>query len=122
MYRLAIVLFLVALYLTSVENKSPNPSVKKTVEAFAELPEADAAITECSHPGHSVSDCYLTTNQVPLDTAPVTRGHQLLGGKDSFAQITNNIMSSASNLCDDPVGLGYLQLDEMCFSDFVSTS
>lgn len=114
MYRLAIALLLLAVYILS------QKTVNK-MEPFAELPAADAAITECSHPGKSLSDCYLGTNQVPLDSAPVTRSHQLLGGKDSFAQITNNVMSSASNLCDDPVGLGYLQLDELCFSNFVSS-
>lgn len=119
MYRLAIMLLLLAAYILS-QKAEKGKTINKT-EAFAELPAADAAITECSHPGKSLSDCYLGTNQVPLDTAPVTRGHQLLGGKDSFAQITNNVMSSASNLCDDPVGLGYLQLDELCFSNFVSS-
>ena len=110
MYKYLLLAFLIIMYMaTSGGAKEGFTTDNKH--------NVDMAVAACSKPGKSLTDCYLVQDTVSL-TAPITRSHQLLGGTDSYSQVTNNYMSQASNLCDDPVGLGYLQLDEVCFSDF----
>jgi len=101
---------------------SPRTLSGNRGEPFMPLTQFDSPVQEqayqaCSKPGVSLTDCYLVQDRSAMN-APITRDSQLLGGPGGYAQVTNNYMSKASNLCDDPVGLGYLQLDEMCFSNF----